>query len=442
MLHIQRDPLADQAAQQFGDIRDRIRQLDNLRAQGLAAGEGQKLAHQRRGAVGILLDLHDVREGRIAGAMLQQQQITIADDGGEHIVEIVRHPAGQMPHRLQSLGLGILGLDRLLLGGFHGAQRHRPIRTERRAIKTGSPPVHHHLAYRSRRTRLSRGGQEGFDQIAILLPHRLKQRRACRRRLGTEHTGKGGIHPLDPACSIHNGQRQRRAQEELVESRIGGCLRLRRCDRRSRRNRSRLARISRQGRLRKQHGCRLTRHIHHAKTHEHRKQAAILADDIQAEACRLGARQKRPAHQFCLLGRNHLLQGQAIRAPFGKPVSQNAAHAGIGLTDPGTTEASHSGGSKIHTLSKFWAASAETAGPAGAATGGGSGAAAGALCAAGSATLAGAFRRSSHSTCRVPPPSGWAEISICRSFAPESTLITRLALSLLAIAARISLTAA
>ena len=71
MLHGQLDILADQPAQQVRDFRQHVGHLQHARLQGLLAREGEQLAHQVGGAVGILLDLHDVGERLVAGAVAQ-----------------------------------------------------------------------------------------------------------------------------------------------------------------------------------------------------------------------------------------------------------------------------------------------------------------------------------------------------------------------------------
>ena len=88
----------------------------------LLAREGQQLAHQVGGAVGVLLDLHDVGEGRIARPEAQQQQIAEADHRGQQIVEVVRDAAGELAHRLHLLRLRELRFEALLLGGVDEMQ--------------------------------------------------------------------------------------------------------------------------------------------------------------------------------------------------------------------------------------------------------------------------------------------------------------------------------
>ena len=73
--------LADQAAQQHGEVAQRIAEIEHLRAQRLAAREGEQLPHQRRGAGRVLLDLHDVLERRIGRLVRVQQEVVRHHDG-------------------------------------------------------------------------------------------------------------------------------------------------------------------------------------------------------------------------------------------------------------------------------------------------------------------------------------------------------------------------
>ena len=116
------DILADKAAQQMRELGQHVGDVEDARLQGLLAREGQELAHQVGGAVGVLLDLHDVGEGRIARPEAQQQQIAEPDHRRQQIVEVVRHAAGELAHRLHLLRLGELRLEALLLGGVDEVQ--------------------------------------------------------------------------------------------------------------------------------------------------------------------------------------------------------------------------------------------------------------------------------------------------------------------------------
>ncbi len=110
--------LADQAAQQHGEIGQRVTEIQHLRPQRLPARERQQLPHQARRAVGVLLDLHDVLEGRIGRLVRVEQEVGRHHDGGQHVVEVVRDAAGELADGLHLLRLRELRFERPLLGGL------------------------------------------------------------------------------------------------------------------------------------------------------------------------------------------------------------------------------------------------------------------------------------------------------------------------------------
>ena len=120
MHDLELDLLAEQPAEQIAEIGEHVGERQYLRPQRLAPREGQKLAHQIGGAIGVLLDVHDVGEGRIGRPVLGEQQIGKADDGGQHIVEVMRDAAGELADRLHLLALRELDFERLVLGRIEG----------------------------------------------------------------------------------------------------------------------------------------------------------------------------------------------------------------------------------------------------------------------------------------------------------------------------------
>ena len=76
------------------------------------------MPHQARGAVGVLLDLHDVLERRIGRLVRVEQEVGRHHDGGEHVVEVVRDAAGELADQCPSSALGDLVLELALLGGL------------------------------------------------------------------------------------------------------------------------------------------------------------------------------------------------------------------------------------------------------------------------------------------------------------------------------------
>ena len=115
MAQLEIDFFADEPAHQHLQIGQNIAQLQNLRPQGLAARKGQELPHQRGRAVGVLLDLIDVLKRRVGRPVIGEQQIGIADDRGQDIVEIMCHAAGKLSDRLHLLRLREIVLQRALL---------------------------------------------------------------------------------------------------------------------------------------------------------------------------------------------------------------------------------------------------------------------------------------------------------------------------------------
>ena len=122
-------------ARQHAQIGEHVGQVQHFGPQRLLAREGQQLPHQRGGAVGVLLDVHDVREGRVRRAVVGQQQVGRHDDGGQHVVEVVRDAAGKLADRLHLLALRHLAFQRLLLGGFDGIDDRRLPRRPRRRCR-------------------------------------------------------------------------------------------------------------------------------------------------------------------------------------------------------------------------------------------------------------------------------------------------------------------
>ena len=118
MHQVELDLLADQAAQQHGEIGQRVAEIEHLRPQGLPARERQQLPHQRRRAGRVLLDLHDVLERRIGRLVRVQQEVVRHHDGGQHVVEIVRDAAGELADHVHLLRLVDLVLQRAPLGGL------------------------------------------------------------------------------------------------------------------------------------------------------------------------------------------------------------------------------------------------------------------------------------------------------------------------------------
>ena len=122
VAEVELDPLAEQALQEHRQVGEPVVEVEHLRPQRLAARKRQQLAHEARGPVGVLLDLHDVLEGRVGRPVVREQQIGIADDRLQHVVEVVRDAAGELADGVHLLRLGELLLHEAQIGGVEGVE--------------------------------------------------------------------------------------------------------------------------------------------------------------------------------------------------------------------------------------------------------------------------------------------------------------------------------
>ena len=113
----------DQPGEQLVQPADHVVQVEIAWLQCLLAGKGQQLPRQGGRALGRTPDLLDVRAPRVGGRHLLEQQVGVAEDRSEHVVEVVGDTAGQPPDRFQLLRMPqpVLaraqgGLHRTLLG--------------------------------------------------------------------------------------------------------------------------------------------------------------------------------------------------------------------------------------------------------------------------------------------------------------------------------------
>ena len=107
---VEHDVGADQAAEHAVGLANDIVEREHLRLEHLAPAEGEQLPGEPRGALPRLPDLLDVASDRVALPHLLQQEVAVAEDGGEQVVEVVGDPAGELAD-----GLHLLGLAELLL---------------------------------------------------------------------------------------------------------------------------------------------------------------------------------------------------------------------------------------------------------------------------------------------------------------------------------------
>src|SRR5438876_10580026 len=110
------DVLAQQAAQHLLDVGHEAVQADDARLQHLLAAEGEQLPGEPRRPVCGLADFLGVVAARVTGGQVFEQQVDVARDRGEDVVEVVRDAAGQPAHRFHLLRLAQLLLEQHALG--------------------------------------------------------------------------------------------------------------------------------------------------------------------------------------------------------------------------------------------------------------------------------------------------------------------------------------
>ena len=95
----------------MAELGERVLEVDDGRAQRLLAREGEELADQRRGAVGVLADLHQIAVLDVGDLVAHQEQVAVAVDRGQQVVEVVGDAAGELADRLHLLALDELRLE-------------------------------------------------------------------------------------------------------------------------------------------------------------------------------------------------------------------------------------------------------------------------------------------------------------------------------------------
>ena len=109
----QLDVRADQAPQHVGDVADRGVDVELTRLCHLLPAERQQLPRQLRRAGGRLDDLLDVA-ALIGLGQLVDQEMRIAQDRRQQVVEVMGDPAGEPSDRLHLLRLPQLRFERVL----------------------------------------------------------------------------------------------------------------------------------------------------------------------------------------------------------------------------------------------------------------------------------------------------------------------------------------
>ena len=129
------DAAADERADELGDVLDLGADIEDLRLQRLAAGEGEKLRGELGSALHRLGDRIDVAAAALLRQFAAAQEIGGGADDGEEVVEVVRDAAGELADGLHLLRMAQRFLALAPLGdvdGFGHRARDRAVTVEQR----------------------------------------------------------------------------------------------------------------------------------------------------------------------------------------------------------------------------------------------------------------------------------------------------------------------
>ena len=114
------DILADERAQEALHVGDDGVDVDDLEFEKLFAAEGEELAGERGGAIGGLLNGFGLGVQRVAGGELVEENLGVAADDHEQIVEVVSDAAGEAADGFHFLGLAELVFEDAAFGDVFG----------------------------------------------------------------------------------------------------------------------------------------------------------------------------------------------------------------------------------------------------------------------------------------------------------------------------------
>ena len=233
---LQLDVLAKEPSQKDRQVGEHLAQRKDLRPERLTARERQQLPHQAGGAVGVLLDVHDVLEGRVARPVIGEKQIGETDDRRQHIVEVVCDAAGELADRVHLLALRELLLEGALFGRLERIDDDRflvpgavldGIEVEAGAAVLVAGKRSHRSAgsCRHRRPPAASAASIGGPDRRRARPDSARCRPAARPDVRTEHLDEGDVGPADPAVPIDGGDGDRGIVEEARKADLGGAQR-------------------------------------------------------------------------------------------------------------------------------------------------------------------------------------------------------------------------
>src|SRR5205807_4412503 len=99
------DVLSDQTMEHLVDLYDLVVEAEHDRLEHLLAAERQELSGERGSPMGGFADLLEVLSGGAVLGELLGDELGIAEDGREDVVEVVGHAARQPPYGLHFLAL-------------------------------------------------------------------------------------------------------------------------------------------------------------------------------------------------------------------------------------------------------------------------------------------------------------------------------------------------
>ena len=111
------DTLADETTQQTLQTRDSGIERQNSGVQRLLAAEREQLPNQRRGPFAGLQCFFDLSAKGVLSAEFRQENLAVAHDDSQEIIEVMRDPSSQPANRFHLLGLPKLFLA--LLKGLY-----------------------------------------------------------------------------------------------------------------------------------------------------------------------------------------------------------------------------------------------------------------------------------------------------------------------------------
>ena len=103
--------LTQEWAQEISCRSHRLIEVETLRLQVFLSAERQKLPCQLRRLLRDSLNLCEVSTRRVVWAEAKCQELGVTRNGGQGVIEVVRHATGQLPHAFESKDVFQLPLE-------------------------------------------------------------------------------------------------------------------------------------------------------------------------------------------------------------------------------------------------------------------------------------------------------------------------------------------